>query len=169
MSSIESILGSPKLFLKDVMDELKALQMDCSTYIIDHICYRVSEQSRYQYLKTDLSRVGELLAESLVGGRPIATFKLYQPIVFERFAIDCLELPSPKKDSFYEEGYEHLEMVIHQSFQEFMNLYPHLRFDTSGMHKSINPDLRLGLKSGKSLKFHHQSLEKVIEIERKGV
>ena len=62
------------------------------------------------------------------------------------------------------EGYEHIEVVIKESFEAFMKAHCHLTFKTKAIVKELNPEIEVELPSG-SVKFHHQSLEKVIQIE----
>ena len=133
---------------------------------MDHICYRVASKKRYEELKATLLQEYELLAESMIKGRPICTFKMSQGFEYYDRLVDVLELPSPKEGKPYEEGYEHVEFVLDEDFTSFMNRYPHITFDQSGMGKPLNADIRVQL--GKfAVKFHLQSLERVIEIEKK--
>ena len=70
--------------LRDVLDENK--KYDC-----DHLCWRCA--SKEEYIKTcNLLKsgdgYGELLIESMIQGRPIATFKLSEPVKVDvKFAI----------------------------------------------------------------------------------
>lgn len=65
--------------------------------------------------------------------------------------------------------------------EDFIQKYSFIRFNTRGLHKSINPDIRLDFNSngsliqnteteelspgGWSVKFHTSSLERVVEYE----
>ncbi len=108
---------------------------------------------------------GMLLAESIISERPIATFKLHRPIVFQEKEILLFELPAPKPGSPYPEGYEHIEVVIDTTLESWMDQYPHLPFDTNGLKKPVNRDIKLKLPTG-TVKFHEQSLEEVIAMEK---
>ncbi len=158
---MESILGPITLFLDRIFQVLDQDGIDVSQYELDHICYRVETEEQYESLKTQLQPLGELLTESQIGGRPIATFKLFQPIKYHEREIWCLELPSPKEGSPYSEGFEHAEFVIDKPFEEFMSLYPSLTFKTKGMSKEVNPEI--SRKYGDlAVKFHHHTIEYVI-------
>ena len=63
------------------------------------------------------------------------------------------------------EGYEHVEFVVPFQLEDLILLYPNLAFNTKDLHLKINRDIRLKLGQ-LSVKFHEQSLEKVIEVER---
>ena len=161
MPAIDHLLGSPAPFLRRLFATLAADGLDVAGCELDHLCYRVETPERYAVLKAELAGLGELLSEKEIGGRPIATFELADPIRFGDRRIPCLELPAPKPGSPYPEGYEHAEFVIDRPFDDFMRSFPHLKFDTKGMHKGVNPEIRL-IYEGFSVKFHHHSLAYVI-------
>lgn len=160
---IENLLGNIDNFLKKIFNSLKEDKIDVSNYELDHICYRVLTYERYEKLKNDLNSFGKLLNETNIQGRNISTFKLNNPIIFQNRKIYCLELPSPKDESYYKEGFEHAEFFIDLSFEEFMKKYSNLNFDTKAISKKINPDIRRKYENH-SVKFHNYSLEYVINF-----
>lgn len=116
---------------------------------------------RYEVLRTMLAQHGTLLGEHMIGGRPIATFRLNEPFLFEGRSIEVIELPAPKHGSDYAEGFEHAEFVVDEEPLEFSKRYPLLKWDLFGISKSINADVRLNY-DGYSVKFHQRSLELVM-------
>ena len=128
---------------------------------MDHICYRVDSFNRYLQLKNDLSSLGEVLSEKEINGRPITVIKLRDAILYQDRIIKLIELPAPKLKSEYQEAYEHVEFVIDKSFDAFMTEYSYLEFETKGMKKKTNPDIKIKYNN-LSIKFHHHSLEYVI-------
>ncbi len=168
MAQIEKLLGNPIPFLEKVFRTLEENKVDVSSYELDHICYRVETPTRFLQLLDQIAKnYGTLLGTpAMIGGRPIASIKLYEPIKFKDREISVLEFPAPKKGSNYPESYEHVEFVMRESFKDFMRKYPHLNYKTNGMNKEINPEL--GVKfEGFSVKFHHQSLEYVVTVLEK--
>ncbi len=159
---VTDILGPSNVFLDILFKRIAQKGIEVSNFELDHICYRVETQEKYESLKQELSSIGELLTESLIGGRKIATFKLLKPITYLDRQIYLIELPSPKKSSWYREGYEHAEFVIESSLEEFQERNKHIEFDTKGIEKSINPDIRLPL-GDINAKFHLHNLEYVIK------
>lgn len=135
-------------------------------WLIDHVCYRVESEDRYAEMKQVFGKLGLLLVESMVSGRLIATYKLHNPIRWQNFVIPLVELPAPKKGKQVCEGWEHLEIVVQGSFDEIKASLLGARFDEKGLSKKINPELELELGSGVAIKFHHQSLEQVIQWEQ---
>ena len=161
MTDIANLLGNSKPFLNRIFSYLSKKGIEVANYKLDHICYRVATEERYLQLKKELGHLGELLVESEIGGRSIASFKLNEPIIYKERKIDCIELPAPKKGSFYQEGYEHVEFVIDLSFEEFMAANPIIDFITKDLKKSVNPGITLK-ETDFSIKFHHHTLEYVI-------
>jgi len=162
------MLVKAHIFLDKIFHTLKSNSIDIDGLEIDHICYRTSSPENYQDIKKVFAKLGECLIESNVGGRPIATYKLNEPIIYKGRTIPLVEVPAPKNGKARAEGYEHIEVVIDTSFEEIMKKYPHSNFDQKGLSKKINPELVIKF-SDCAIKFHHQSLEKVIEMEKEGL
>jgi adenylate cyclase class 2 len=133
---------------------------------IDHLCYRTESEEVYNQCKSNFQILGKTLISSIVGGREITTYKLSEPILFCGVKVDVIELASPKPNNKYATGFEHLEIVIADRFESFMKEHSAYEFDTSAMNKNHNPEIRISLSSGLSIKFHHSSLESVIEYEK---
>ena len=159
---LKDILGSPISFLDQIFQNLENAGVDVSNYQLDHICYRVETEADYQEKKAILSGLGQILTETEINGRPIATIKLDNPIIYKNRKIYLIELPSPKSGNIYPEGFEHVEFVVDKPLEEFKKQYSHLDFDTNGFSKLVNRDLRLGFQ-GMSVKFHEHDLEYVIK------
>ena len=131
---------------------------------IDHICYRVESIGRYVEMKSHLACFSTELIESQVNGRPIATFKLHEPLVFEGRKIDLVELPAPKPGKEVLEGFEHIEVVTDATFSDLKSLYSTCHFNESGLSKAFNKELQLSFENY-AIKFHHLSLESVVSLE----
>ena len=157
-----SILGDPSPFLDKVFSALTEAGIQVEPYELDHICYRVAEDSRYDLIKDELLSIGNLLSEKEISGRAIAVIQLNEPIQYHDRQIGYVELPRPKTGSPYPEGYEHVEFVIDESLRSFMSHYAAIGFDTKGLTKRINADVRLKFEDF-SVKFHEQSLAYVIK------
>ena len=93
-------------------DDLKILYLLAKSASIDHICYRTTSLDNYQSAKNLISTIAILLIESEVNGRNIATYRLNEAIIISsKNSIWIIEIPAPKKNSHYDEGFEHLEIV----------------------------------------------------------
>ena len=132
---------------------------------IDHLCYRTDSLECYEKSKKFFSTIGHLLIEGPISGRPIATYKLLEPIHFENYSVDVVEVPAPKVGKETPEGFEHIELVIDTSFDHFIEEHPHLTFDRKGLSKEHNKELAIKLEAG-VIKLHHMTLEDVIKHEK---
>lgn len=165
-SKNRDILKDINAFLEKVLTALEADKIDISKYKLDHVCYRVSSVEDYKKYQTELSKLGTLLSETEINGRNISTYKLLKPIHFQDREISVIELPSPKEGKPHPESFEHVEFVIPENFEDFMAQHPNIKFDLKDVGKEINPDIRINY-DGFTVKFHHQTLEYVIEYEQK--
>lgn len=156
------MLPHPGPFVERLLQALQADGVRVEERELDHLCYRVATEARYQELRSVLMEQGELLSESLIGGRPIAAFRLTEPWIIGDRRIAVVELPSPKAGSPYVEGWEHAEFVVDEDLLAFTQRHPHLTWDLSDLHKPINADVRLRYE-GFSVKFHRHALAYVIE------
>lgn len=160
---MKNFITSGQLFLTQLTNDLEALGIPALQLKCDHLCFRVGTTLEYENCKLALSEFGNLLTEAPVNGRPIATFRLHGPFKTANHTVDLIELPAPKSGTDYQTGFEHAEFLISESFQKFTAQFPHLSFSEGG-HPTLNPELTLKLDN-RQAKFHHQSLDRVIEIE----
>lgn len=104
MARITEILGNPDRFLRTIVSHLASDQIDVSNSELDHICYRVETEARYEELKNILeTSYATLLSEAIIGDRFISTYRLNDPIRYINRTISILELPAPKPGRFYSE------------------------------------------------------------------
>lgn len=166
--NIENIIGDYKKFLVKILSNLDNADINFYSYRfseIDHIAYRVESNESYENKKKELDKIGQNISEIKVRGRFISIFKLNQPIIYGTYKIPSIELPAPKKDSDYKEGLEHAEMVVSKSLQEIMDERKDLDWELK-RPESHNPELILKFDDGLTVKFHNQSIEKIIEFEK---
>ena len=164
--TLDSIIGDPKIFLDQIFLKLDDIGLVVDKYELDHICFRVKTNAEYKEKQKELNPLGELLVESMVGGRLISTFKLHEPIVYQNRKISLLELPAPKPSHSYPTGLEHVEFVTKEPLQKIVDRYPQYSFQVFGIHKKINADITLVLGEH-CIRFHNQSLEEIIKLEKK--
>jgi predicted metalloenzyme YecM len=71
---MSEFLGDPKAFIETTSVGLGEVGIQREELIqMDHICYRVETDERYDVLKTHAQNVAELVAENQVNGREIST------------------------------------------------------------------------------------------------
>lgn len=160
--TIVDILGDPTTFLKKMFAELQRYNIDVSELELDHICYRVETRNRYVGLCDEINKVATLLSEKHIGDRTISTFKLRKPLEYNTRNIWCVEIPSPKKNHSYREGYEHIEFVVNTNLETFISAQK-ATFNTTNMQRDRNPEVSLRFPTG-VVKFHPYSLENLITV-----
>jgi predicted metalloenzyme YecM len=162
------MINQAYLFLDKIFSILNEKKINIEKWEIDHLCYRTTDLENYEKIKNDFSKLGDFLIESEVNGRNIATYRLNSPVVYKGYTIPLVEVPAPKNGKPPVEGWEHIEVVIDIGFDELMKKYPEIDFDTKALSKELNPELVI--KFGDcAIKFHHQSLDDVIKIEKKSL
>lgn len=159
---IYNILGNPENFIGNLLCKLNKAGINVQQFEMDHICYRVETEKKYNEIKKALLNYGVLLTEKEIGGRPISIIKLDRAIQFRNRKISLIELPAPKAGSYYKEGFEHIEFVIGEDPKNFIKRYPEISFDKKGLDKKINADLRINFGDC-SVKFHQHSIEYVVK------
>lgn len=165
---ISNQLWDPTQFLDELTSNIEKTWIDISNLFLDHICYRTSSNEDYENKKNIISEWWwDLLIESMIWWRLIATYKLFDPIVYKKRIIGILELPAPKPDAKHITGWEHVEFVIPESLESFYLKHSHkVDFIVKWLAKKYNADLEIEFKPWVACKFHTQSLEKVIANEK---
>lgn len=151
-------------FLLNLSEKLLQAGIPVGDLKCDHLCFRVSTVEEYNFYKAALVDHATLLTEAMVNGRLISTLRLFSAFQVGSHEVSLLELPAPKAGTPYSTGFEHAEFVIAECFLAFRSKYPHLNFVEAG-NQTLNPELCLKLGQRAQAKFHHLSLDRVIELE----
>lgn len=167
MAELKRIIGDYAIFLDDILGRVEVEGFDLADFAqVDHMCYRTTSTENYQDKKAELASVARLLGETMVNGRPISTFRLFEPVIHPPWRIDAIELPAPKTGSEHVEGLEHVEFVLFDDIPTFLNKYDGKAFEMRASDRGINPEI--GLQLGElSVKFHLLSLPTVVYLEHK--
>jgi len=161
----DKFISGSEAFLEPLIAELMHSKLVSKESFIDHVCYKPETFSEYESLKAIISNAGNKLAsEVMINGRPIATYKLNIPITANSYKINCLELASPKLGKPKASLWDHIEVVIKPSLEDFISSFPKLNWITSNAKSIVNPEISLKLKTG-TVKFHNKSLLNVIKTE----
>lgn len=155
-------------FMTELTTKLIEVGIPAHSFKSDHLCFRVRTTEEYEFYKSALSNHGRLLTEAMVNGRPISTFLLTAPFQTNCHEIPLLELPAPKQNTSYSTGFEHAEFVVKECLATFSSKFPHLSFSEGG-NRTLNPELCLRLENGLQAKFHHLTLDRVIELEEAAI
>jgi predicted metalloenzyme YecM len=131
------------------------------------MCYRTETIEKYEDKKTELAEVASLQGSTIVNGREISTFRLFEPVLHGDWRVDAIELPAPKEGKPYPEGLEHVELVIYDDIPTFLKKYNRKDFDLRAVDRGINPEIGLELGNGYSVKFHLLSLPTAVYLQQK--
>lgn len=167
MPRLQEIIGNYDVFLDEILSRTQAEGFDLRDFIqIDHLCYRTSSLDNYAQKKEELAQVASLLGETMINGRPIATFRLTEPVRHGPWRIDALELPAPKEGATHQEGLEHIEFVLYDDIPTFLKKYEGKPFEMRAADRGINPEIGLPL-GDLTIKFHLLNLPTVVYLEHK--
>lgn len=176
-------------------DELEAFGERITQYLVDlglqdqtkhlfadHLGIRLKNIDHILSLRHKLSSHGNIISSAIVNGREILIYKLVTPIRLHNWTIPCIELPYPKPDHSYPDGWEHIELVIPSSAttldvlrNDFLNCFPEIDIDTlklqgeyfedephSETKQLPNPTITLRKNKNTSIKFHARTIEDVV-------
>jgi predicted metalloenzyme YecM len=167
MNDLQTSIGDYRTFLRQILIEVADEGFDFADFVqMDHLCYRVASLEAYEVKKQELAEFGRLLGETQVNGRPIATFRLREPIMHDTWRIDTIELPAPKAGVSTPEGLEHVEFVLFDDQEDFLKKYAHKQFEMKSADRGINPEIAFKLPTY-TVKFHLLSLPAVVYLENK--
>ena len=148
-------------FLNRLFEQIESSNIDVSSYLMDHVCWRCASNEEYNLMYEFLSDHGSLFHKSIHNGREISLFVLSIPLIYQDRSIQLIELPAPKPNKPYKSGFEHAEFVLDSTINAWYKQYT-LPWDIKNIDKPINPDVRL--KFGDiSVKFHPYSLAHVVK------
>lgn len=166
--------------LTATLEELGLLEV-CHTLPIDHACIRLAGTDNVTALKTELSRAGTVISSVEVNGREISIIELAKPIDLGAWQTYGIELPYPKPQHSYADGWEHVEFVFPDTENtmeavraRFISLFPHLstteshsvyKYSEDEPHAKGDqiPNPTIGLKvHGIGIKFHARSIQEVV-------
>ena len=167
MNKLQNIIGDYQSFLKQIIQEITEEGFEMADFVqMDHMCYRVSSLDSYRAKKQELATQGQLLGETQVNGRPISAFRLHEPVHYQQWRIDTIELPAPKEGVVTREGLEHVELVLYDDKEVFLKKYAHKPFQMQAADRGINPEIGFKLPTY-TVKFHLLNLPTVVYLEHK--
>jgi uncharacterized protein len=181
--SWEKLQNQTEVFIDKLniaLDEL-GIRDICKNLEIDHICVRLKDTADVASLKQELEVVGKIISAVQVNGREIIIIQLNQPISLSGWQTYGIELPNPKPNHNYQDGWEHVEFVFSNVEntmdgvrEAFIEKFPHLDLEQLKEAYSYSedephadgdqlPNPTVGLKvNGVGIKFHANSIQKVV-------
>jgi predicted metalloenzyme YecM len=148
------IVDDYRKFLDEFFEKFDQLQVDASTYLMDHIAYQASSAEDYDRVVNELSQLGKMTREARVEKRRVGIFKLSTPLVYKHYTIPALEVVEPKQGKIHQSGFHHAEFVIDEDLQSFANRYPVVAWDLNAISRAEFPKVQLEFQGGLGVKFH---------------
>ena len=157
------MLANINEFLDKFFDSFKKLGVNCDGFEIDHVAYQASSSEDYESLKPRFEEVGEMVSESVVGGRRVGIYKLNRVLVYMNYSIPAVELIESKDGQECDSEWQHVEFVIDESLREFADRYANVSMDLSAIDRDEFPKVQTKLENGFGVKFHVKSVLEEIE------
>ncbi|NTW29677.1 MAG: VOC family protein [Candidatus Moranbacteria bacterium] len=150
--------------------------------VLDHVCLQLGEREKVDAAKKRLSEEGKVISSAIVNGREILIFGMNEPIILGSWIVPCVELPYPKPDHDYPDGWEHAEFVIPSSATtlpefraDFAALFPELDIEElrrkgicsesepeTDTDQLPNPTIALRKDTRTAVKFHPHAIAEVV-------
>jgi len=166
--------------LNEALESLGILEV-CKGLEIDHICVRLKDSTDVNSLKTQMSQAGQMISSVNVNGREISIWQLNKPLTLEPWHTSGVELPHPKENHSYTDGWEHVEFVLPTDantiegvrdtfFTTFSNLtkeqliadYSYTENEPHAEGGQL-PNPTIGIKvNGIGIKFHAKPVQEII-------
>ena len=161
---IKSIIGDYETFLDEVFRNLKEAGFSLDEFKeLDHIAYRAESLENYEKIKKGLLDFSQNYSDKIFGGRPVLVCRLKEPLSYNNFMIEGIEVLAPKENNKFEEGLEHAEFVTKIALPEFREKHSDISFNLDAYAREDNPELTIDFENC-AVKFHAQSLLQVREI-----
>lgn len=175
----ESLQNNIPEFAKNLLASLDELGIreKCEKLELDHFCVRLSNITEIDQLKLELANIAKNISTVDVNGRPISIFQLDTPLQVGLWSVKGLEVPNPKQNNTYADGWEHVEFVLPASKNtmseirnSFEQLLPNLNNDKyrysenepqTDDNEIPNPTISIRVNNI-GIKFHANSIQKVV-------
>jgi len=149
-----NITSDLEFFVETKLSALADLGIDVSTLELDHFGYQTSSKEDYDNLKIPSNEIGDLISENIVNGRRVGIYRLKIPIRFQNYTILGFELVEPKEGQICSSHLDHIEMVLNESFESFIQKYPKTNWNFDAMNRPEFPKVSYFFDDGTSVKFH---------------
>lgn len=168
MNVLADIIGDYRTFLAKTLQEMVDAGFDLADFVqLDHLCYVPESTEDHAVKKKQLQQVGTLLDEVMVSKRPIASFRLHEPIRHDTWRIDAVELAALKPGQDGPTGLRHLEFVLYDDKHDFLKKHAGKTFELKAVDRGINPEIAYTLPSSIVVKFHLLNLPTAVYLQKK--
>ncbi|RTZ16366.1 VOC family protein [Vibrio aquaticus] len=100
-------------FMHKIQSLSEILHIDLSPFQADHIALRINDTELAKLAHHEWQKQGQVISNAQINGRPIIVVAFDQPLQWQHWSIECLELPYPAEGKLYpEQSWEHVEFVV---------------------------------------------------------
>lgn len=162
------ILENYSTFMRNVFSQLHKLGIDTDTLFVDHIGYQANSAKDYEDKLETLKTFGEIIGEHIVGGRRVCVINLNDSLNFEDNTFNIIEVFEPREGQIVQSFWEHIEFLVPDTLEEFIKLYPNIKWNTDALNREEFPMLILQLEDGLRVKFPRRGvLEEDLRVNNK--
>jgi len=140
-------------FLDKIFPLIHNLGIDTTNLTLDHIAYQASSSKDYENLRAKWTQRYELAGENIVGGRRVLNIRLDKPFIYKTYQFEFVELIEPKPEQIVPSAWEHIEMTVDCSLEDFMKRYSKLDWNTKSLDREDFPMITLRLNENMQVKF----------------
>ncbi|WP_028767283.1 VOC family protein [Shewanella fidelis] len=108
----QDLISSWSTFSNNIQAFSQQLGLDTLELECDHTALRVNSNQSADQLRQAFAKVGNIISDNMINGRPILIIELDTPLMMGSTAIECVELPYPGEKTYPQEGWEHIELVL---------------------------------------------------------
>ncbi|MCL1139801.1 VOC family protein [Shewanella pneumatophori] len=181
----QELINSWSTFSSEIQAFTQDLGLDTLALECDHTALRVNSNQSADLLRHEFARVGNIISDNMINGRPILIIELNTPLMMGNTAIECVELPYPSDKVYPQQGWEHIELVLdcgaadcdeltHALLEKAPQLAAIIAGETEikvkmsspkgDKERLANPTIAFK-KNGLCIKVHSQSIKAVIASE----
>lgn len=158
-------LGDYRRFYLDIVERLEKLGIFITRKPLSHLGYKTATFESYQKIRGQLMPLCSEYLENEHNGRPILKAILKTPLQLRAEAeVSMIELMPPKPDKHYDDGLEHLGVVLGEELPAFIEQHRSDIDEIQDQGPYCKPACIL-LDNGSRVKFYEYSLRQAIEME----
>ena len=164
---IQDILGDYEAFAAQQRDRLATLGIDIAPYELSHLAYRVPEWDQYLHVRGLLERHAVANRENVWNGRPISLIvPTAPPEVLDGKVVPLIELLAPPHQRVYKMGFEHLGIVVGDTFDAFVETHKPVLTGQQFQGPNSTPDpVYILFEDFTNVKFYRLSLKASVELD----
>jgi predicted metalloenzyme YecM len=164
---MEDIIGDYRAFAALQRDRLATRGIDIAPFPLSHLAYRVPEWDEYVHLRSLLERHAVANRENVWNGRPISLIVLKEPLeVLEGQPVSLIELIPPVHQRVYKMGFEHLGVVVGDTFDAFVEAHKPVLTGQQFQGPTSTPDpVYILFEDFTHVKFYRLSLRASVELD----